>query len=113
MRGITPAISLPVFEGGRLRSQLGNQSAIYDGAVEQYNATVIQAMSDVANAVVKMESVSSRTPGAARGVGAAPAATGGTRVSSRPDRHAERDQRAADVIERTAADGASGEQTTG
>ncbi|HEX5341489.1 MAG TPA: efflux transporter outer membrane subunit [Duganella sp.] len=57
MRGITPAISLPVFDGGRLRSQLGNQTAIYDGAVEQYNATVIQAMSDVANAVVKMESV--------------------------------------------------------
>ena len=57
MRGITPAISLPIFEGGRLRSQLGNQTAIYDGAVEQYNATVIQAMSDVANAVVKMESV--------------------------------------------------------
>ncbi len=57
MRGVTPAISLPVFEGGRLRSQLGNQSAIYDGAVEQYNAAVIQAMSDVANAVVKMESV--------------------------------------------------------
>jgi NodT family efflux transporter outer membrane factor (OMF) lipoprotein len=57
MRGITPAISLPVFEGGRLRSQLGNQTAIYDGAVEQYNATVIQAMSDVANAVVKIASV--------------------------------------------------------
>ncbi|WP_371866595.1 efflux transporter outer membrane subunit [Duganella alba] len=57
MRGITPAISLPVFDGGRLRSQLGNQTAVYDGAVEQYNATVIQAMSDVANAVVKIESV--------------------------------------------------------
>ncbi len=57
MRGITPAISLPVFDGGRLRSQLGNQTALYDGAVEQYNATVIQAMSDVANAVVKIESV--------------------------------------------------------
>nr|WP_166454521.1 efflux transporter outer membrane subunit [Duganella rivi] len=57
MRGITPAVSLPIFEGGRLRSQLGNQTALYDGAVEQYNATVIQAMSDVANAVVKIESV--------------------------------------------------------
>ncbi|MYM26350.1 efflux transporter outer membrane subunit [Duganella sp. FT135W] len=57
MRGITPAVSLPVFEGGRLRSQLGNQTAIYDGAVEQYNAAVIQAMSDVANAVVKIESI--------------------------------------------------------
>jgi NodT family efflux transporter outer membrane factor (OMF) lipoprotein len=56
-RGITPAISLPVFEGGRLRSQLGSQTAVYDGAVEQYNATVIQAMSDVANAVIKIDSV--------------------------------------------------------
>ena len=56
-RGITPAISLPVFEGGRLRAQLGNQTAIYDGAVEQYNASVVQAMSDVANAVVKIDSV--------------------------------------------------------
>ncbi|WP_373991091.1 efflux transporter outer membrane subunit [Duganella sp. BuS-21] len=56
-RGITPAISLPLFEGGRLRSQLGNQTAMYDGAVEQYNATVIQAMSDVANAMVTMASV--------------------------------------------------------
>ena len=57
MRGITPAISLPVFEGGRLRAQLGNQTAIYDGAIEQYNASVVQAMSDVANAVVKIDSV--------------------------------------------------------
>nr|WP_255584006.1 efflux transporter outer membrane subunit [Duganella sp. sic0402] len=56
-RGIAPAISLPVFEGGRLRSQLGNQTAAYDGAVEQYNATVIQALSEVANAVIKIDSV--------------------------------------------------------
>jgi NodT family efflux transporter outer membrane factor (OMF) lipoprotein len=56
-RGITPAISLPIFDGGRLRSQLGSQTAIYDSAVEQYNATVIQALSDVANAVVRIESV--------------------------------------------------------
>lgn len=56
-RGITPAISLPLFDGGRLRAQLGNQTAIYDGAVEQYNASVVQAMSDVANAVVKIASV--------------------------------------------------------
>ena len=56
MRGITPAISLPIFDGGRLRAQLGNQTALYDGAVEQYNATVVQAMSDVANAVVRIAS---------------------------------------------------------
>ncbi|MET0321088.1 MAG: efflux transporter outer membrane subunit [Duganella sp.] len=57
MAGVTPAISLPIFEGGRLRSQLGNQTAIYDIAVEQYNGAVIQAMSDVANALVRIESV--------------------------------------------------------
>ena len=52
-----PAISLSIFEGGRLRSQLGNQTAIYDVAVEQYNGVVIQAMSDVANALVRIASV--------------------------------------------------------
>ncbi len=57
MRGVTPAISLPIFDGGRLRSQLGGQTAAYDGAVEQYNAAVVQAMSDVANAVVRIDSV--------------------------------------------------------
>lgn len=57
MAGVTPAISLPIFEGGRLRSQLGNQTALYDVAVEQYNGVVIQAMSDVANALVRIESV--------------------------------------------------------
>jgi NodT family efflux transporter outer membrane factor (OMF) lipoprotein len=57
VRGVTPAISLPIFDGGRLRGQLGNQTAAYDGAVEQYNASVVQAMSDVANAVVRIDSV--------------------------------------------------------
>ena len=57
MAGVTPAISLPIFDGGRLRAQLGNQTAIYDVAVEQYNGAVVQAMSDVANALVRMASV--------------------------------------------------------
>uniref|UniRef100_UPI0025DA622F TolC family protein n=1 Tax=Rugamonas sp. TaxID=1926287 RepID=UPI0025DA622F len=53
---VEPAISLPIFDGGRLRSQLGGQTAVYDGAVEQYNATVVQALSEVANAVVRIAS---------------------------------------------------------
>lgn len=57
VRGATPALSLPIFAGARLRAQLGNQTAIYDGAVEQYNATVINAMSDVANAVTRAQSL--------------------------------------------------------
>jgi len=56
-RGITPAISLPIFEGGRLRSQLGAQSAAYDAAVEQYNATLVHALLEVANTVTQMQSV--------------------------------------------------------
>jgi NodT family efflux transporter outer membrane factor (OMF) lipoprotein len=56
-RGIAPAISLPIFEGGRLRSQLGSQNALYDIAVEQYNATLVQALAEVANAVTQARSV--------------------------------------------------------
>ena len=57
VRGASPALSLPIFAGARLRAQLGNQTAVYDGAVEQYNATVINAMSDVANAVTRAQSL--------------------------------------------------------
>lgn len=55
-RGVAPALSLPIFDGGRLRSQLGSRSAQYDMAVEQYNATLVQALSEVANAVARMQS---------------------------------------------------------
>ncbi|KQW88458.1 fusaric acid resistance protein [Massilia sp. Root418] len=55
-RGVAPAASLPIFEGGRLRSQLGSQNALYDIAVEQYNATLVQALADVANAVTQARS---------------------------------------------------------
>jgi NodT family efflux transporter outer membrane factor (OMF) lipoprotein len=57
VRGVTPALSLPIFEGGRLRSQLGAQSAAYDAAVEQYNATLVHALLEVANTVTQMQSV--------------------------------------------------------
>jgi NodT family efflux transporter outer membrane factor (OMF) lipoprotein len=56
-RGISPAISLPIFEGGRLRSQLGAQTAAYDAAVEQYNGTLVHALLEVANTVTQMQSV--------------------------------------------------------
>ncbi|SFB20869.1 efflux transporter, outer membrane factor (OMF) lipoprotein, NodT family [Collimonas sp. OK607] len=47
--GIGPAISLPIFDGGRLRGNLGARNAEYDIAVEQYNQTVIGAVQDVVN----------------------------------------------------------------
>ncbi len=49
--GFGPAISLPIFEGGRLRSQLRVSTAQYDIAVESYNNTLIHALEDVANQV--------------------------------------------------------------
>jgi NodT family efflux transporter outer membrane factor (OMF) lipoprotein len=57
VRGVAPALSLPIFDGGRLRGQLGEQTAMYDAAVEQYNATLIQALLEVANTVTQIESV--------------------------------------------------------
>lgn len=38
---VTPAISLPIFDGGRLRSNLAGRDADYDLAVAQYNKTLI------------------------------------------------------------------------
>lgn len=71
MLGVTPAISLPIFEGGRLRSALGNQSALYDVAVEQYNGAVIEAMHEVADAVVGMASVAQQEQVAQRALASA------------------------------------------
>jgi outer membrane protein TolC len=52
-----PAVSLPIFEGGRLRSQLGVATADYDGAVESYNLTLIQALQDVSDSLVTLRSL--------------------------------------------------------
>ena len=43
------ALSLPIFDGGRLRANLRIQDADYDLAVEQYNSTLVEAMRDVAD----------------------------------------------------------------
>ncbi len=45
--GIGPAISLPIFDSGRLRSDLARADAEHDIAVEQYNIAVIEAVQDV------------------------------------------------------------------
>lgn len=47
--GVGPAIRLPIFEGGRLRANLAAKSADVDAAIESYNATVIDAMREVAD----------------------------------------------------------------
>ncbi|WP_084545191.1 efflux transporter outer membrane subunit [Derxia gummosa] len=49
--GVAPAISLPIFEGGRLRAQLKTRAAAADEAIGVYNLTLTLAIRDVANAL--------------------------------------------------------------
>ena len=46
-----PAISLPIFDGGRLRNQLAQSDADYDLAVASYNQTLVGALREVADAL--------------------------------------------------------------
>jgi len=57
IKGFGPAISLPIFEGGRLKEQLRTSTAEYDIAVEAYNSTLIRALEEVANEVVTLRSL--------------------------------------------------------
>jgi NodT family efflux transporter outer membrane factor (OMF) lipoprotein len=55
--GAGPAITLPIFEGGRLRANLAGKDADYDVAVEQYNQTLADAMRDVVDQLASFRSV--------------------------------------------------------
>jgi NodT family efflux transporter outer membrane factor (OMF) lipoprotein len=66
-----PAMSLPIFDGGRLRSELGEQDAGYDAAVEQYNQAIVGALKDVADQVVRIRSLQTQAADADRSVAAA------------------------------------------
>jgi NodT family efflux transporter outer membrane factor (OMF) lipoprotein len=45
--GVGPAMSLPIFDGGKLRNNLAARTAEYDIAVEQYNQGLVEAVRDV------------------------------------------------------------------
>ncbi|WP_165672845.1 efflux transporter outer membrane subunit [Metapseudomonas otitidis] len=55
--GLGPALSLPVYDGGRRRGQLAEASAGYDLAVGHYDQTLVQAIKGVADALVRLESL--------------------------------------------------------
>ncbi|GLQ90729.1 efflux transporter outer membrane subunit [Dyella flagellata] len=46
---VAPAISLPLFDGGRRRANLNSKDAQYDLAVAQYNKTLVSAVNEVAD----------------------------------------------------------------
>lgn len=52
-----PALHLPIFEGGRLSAQLGSREAERDAAVAQYNATVLGAVREAADALGSLQSL--------------------------------------------------------
>jgi len=55
--GIGPALRLPIFDGGRLRGNLGARYADYDAAAEQYNQALADALRDVADQVAAWRSI--------------------------------------------------------
>ncbi|PZR50235.1 efflux transporter outer membrane subunit [Paraburkholderia fungorum] len=66
-----PALSLPIFDGGRLRSQLGAASAGYDEAVDRYNQSIVGALKDISDQVIRIRSLATQAEDADRSVAAA------------------------------------------
>jgi NodT family efflux transporter outer membrane factor (OMF) lipoprotein len=66
-----PAISLPIFEGGRLRAGLGAAAANYDIAVAQYNGAVLGALHEISDNLLSFESLRRQQDEAARSVSTA------------------------------------------
>lgn len=52
-----PAISLPIFDAGRLRANLGIQDAQYDIAVEQYNQGLLKAVQQTLDSLTQLRAV--------------------------------------------------------
>jgi len=52
-----PSLSLPIFDGGRLRANLAGKDAQYDLAVAQYNQTLVGALNEVADDVSALQSL--------------------------------------------------------
>ncbi|WP_165873428.1 efflux transporter outer membrane subunit [Parasulfuritortus cantonensis] len=55
MYGAGPALSLPLFDGGRRRSRLSHETAAYDAAVEDYNAGLVDALREVADRLERLQ----------------------------------------------------------
>ncbi|MBX3607815.1 MAG: efflux transporter outer membrane subunit [Piscinibacter sp.] len=53
--GLGPALRLPLFDGGRLRAQLGARHAEADAAVDAYNGALLRALREVADEVTTLQ----------------------------------------------------------
>ncbi|AZF46313.1 efflux transporter outer membrane subunit [Pseudomonas sp. R2-7-07] len=68
---VGPAITLPIFDGGRLRAQLGQASAGYDIAVAHYNQTLVNALKGISDQLIRRESMDKQAAFAAQSVASA------------------------------------------
>lgn len=55
--GVGPAISLPIFDAGRLRANLRGKTADLDASIESYNSAVIEAIHEAGDAVATLRSL--------------------------------------------------------
>jgi NodT family efflux transporter outer membrane factor (OMF) lipoprotein len=76
---VGPAISLPIFDSGRLKGQLKGAEADYAEAVANYDKTVVQALSEVADAAVSQKALGAQI---AKANDAANAATEAWRIQN-------------------------------
>lgn len=58
--GVGPAITLPIFDGGRLRAAYGAAGADYDSAVADYDQTLVRALREVADAATSSRALNDR-----------------------------------------------------
>ena len=52
-----PALTLPIFDAGRLRANLRGRTAELDAAIESYNGAVIDAVHDAADQISSVRSI--------------------------------------------------------
>jgi NodT family efflux transporter outer membrane factor (OMF) lipoprotein len=55
--GAGPLISLPLFDGGRLRAQYKNSEAQLDSAIDSYNDTVLRAVQQTADQITRIDAL--------------------------------------------------------
>jgi len=54
---IAPTVSLPIFDGGRLRADLDARDADYDLAVAQYNKSLVNALGEVSDSIDQLHAL--------------------------------------------------------
>jgi len=57
---VGPAITLPIFDGGRLRANYRGANARYDAAVAQYDEALLRALHNVADAATSLRALAPR-----------------------------------------------------